>query len=365
MTPQYKYPQRWYAVLHWLPLVFAGLVAAQTLWLWIRIAATLIGQWFSMELGAFWLVEGPLLAVGLGSLITLLLALLLALLLSNLLLPLTLGEQGLYVHGLRGTRVVAWEHLKGFYGTRIGESARTLLFVRATKGAPWYSRLHGLAVGAGFTPGFLFTSDLEEFPSAMGYALRMVEAEQGMGAVRFQEEIPGPFLAIVTTPEHQISALWPKDRMGTLDVPAMTKRAARLAVVFSLAAPLVLLVDGLTKVEFPILGTLLLFAIGMAEWPLGSYWFVTVGDILNKPTTFREMLPLYPDTQLPRWIMVLVCLIFLLLGLPVWTLVLPIGAAMLWSAGVLRLLTEHLYDVEGSKSWLGTALPVIYQLFLY
>lgn len=359
MEAQYSYQSRWHRLLRWIPLLFLGLVALRSALLGGRLLVTLIERRWALPLDDFWRLapDSALLPVLVAALLPLLLALPLAQLVMTLLPGLTLGEQGLYLHGGRRPRFIPWEAIRGVYGTRLNADGRTFLFLRTRK-APWYSRLYGLLLGAGAQPGILISSELEGFIPVMGYVLRALESRP------FEEAPPSALMRVVGVPDSHFETLWPKGSANPLPVEQGIRRAAKEAVGVALAFPLVLLLAGLLGMELRA-SALLLFLIGLAEWPVGSYWLVAVGELLNQPSSWREMLTLYPSTQLPRWIAALLTLLLVILGLSTWSYLLPVIMALVWSTGLLRLLTAHLYESPPQQSWLGTALPLLYQLFYY
>jgi hypothetical protein len=332
---------------------------------------TLLNEWRDLRelpVDPLWQLQvTPLAAMG-GALLALAVTAQLALFLSNLLVPITLSEQGLYFHLLRRGRFIPWEEIDSFFASRLGISERVLLFVRTASGAPWYSRFYGLAIGAGFWPGFLVTSDMDNFGPALGHTLRNVEDERGIEQVRFDEQQPGPLAAITLTPHQRLAFLWPIDEQGrpaaTIIQPGVLPQAARIATIVALTLPIVLLIKqllGLTVGFAPFI----LFVLALLEWPIGSYWLVAVGDILAHPFPWPDMLALYPELQLPRSLIALACLALVLTHAPLWLFSLPILLGLLWSGWLLTLLTQRIYNIQDRRSLLGALLPLIYQSFLY
>ena len=368
MKPAYTYNSRWYWLLRGLPLFLLLIVALQTAWTWVRALMTLLNQWRELPVDPLWqLPVTPLMALG-GSFLALFITAQCALFVSNLLVPITLSEQGLYFHLLRRPRFIPWEEIDSFFASRLGISERVLLFVRTVSGAPWYSRFYGLAVGAGFWPGFLVTSDMDNFGPALGHTLRSVEDERGIEQVRFDEQQAGPFAAIILTPHQRLAFLWPIDEQGqpaaTIIQPGVLQQAARIAAIVALALPMVLLIKQLLALSMTFSPVILLL-LALLEWPIASYWLVAIGDLLAHPYPWPDMLALYPELQLPRWLIALACLALVLTQAPLWLFSLPILAGLLWSGWLLTLLTQRIYNIQDRRSMLGAALPLIYQALLY
>lgn len=368
MKPAYSYNSRWYWLLRGLPLFLLGIVALQSAWTCLRALMTLMGEWRRVPVDPLWqLPVTPFAAMG-GALLALAITAQLALFLSNLLVPITLSEQGLYFHLLRRPGFIPWEQIDSFFAARLAISERVLLFVRTASGAPWYSRFYGLAVGAGFWPGFLVTSDMDNFGPALGHTLRNVEDERGIEQVRFDEQQAGPLAAITLTPHQRLAFLWPIDEQGqpaaSIIQPGVLQQAARLATIVALALPLVLLINQLLGLTIGFTPFILLL-LALLEWPIGSYWLVAIGDMLAHPYPWQDMLALYPELQLPRWLIALACLALVLTQAPQWLFSLPILAGLLWSGWLLTLLTQRIYNIQDRRRLLGAVLPLIYQSFLY
>lgn len=365
MTPMYVYPQRWYWLLRGAALLFLALLVGQSVLTWIRALLTVIHSSTPIPVDPTWFLEEPLAAV-VGSLLALLIGGILGLAVGNLLVPLTLSEQGLYFHTLGRVRFVPWERVQGFFGTRVGLSTRTLLFIRVEKGAPWFHRLHGLLVGAGLKPGFLVTSDLRDFGPAMGHALGYLEALRG-ARMSFDEQPPSELLSMAAAPRQHLAALVSPDG-GVMPIslggyPGAMREAAKVMVGVALSLALVLLADGVWSAELR-LTALLIFVLGMVEWPIGSYWLVAAGDLLGRATPWQDHLALYPTLQLPRWLAALAALALVLLRAPLGLVALPLLAGVVWSGWLLSLITQRFYDSTPQRSWLGSVVPMIYQGFL-
>ena len=130
------------------------------------------------------------------------------------------------------------------------------------------------------------------------------------------------------------------------------------------ALPLLLLLHGLAALE-PRPAALLLFGLGVAEWPLGSYWLVAVGELFGRPPTWQEMLVIYPETQLLRWGVALLLLMLTLMQAPLWLLALGCLLGLAAAGTLLGALTRRIYRVDRLRGWVGAFVPLLYQGFLY
>lgn len=364
MPPTHTYPRSWHWLLRGTALLLLLTVAGQAAWHWLRAAITLLDARRPLAWAGPWRLDGPLLPMLLASLVLLALALGVALVLANALAPLTLSQQGLYVHGWGRVRFVPWGAIESFFGTRLGAAGRALLFVR-TPHAPWYTRLHGWLVGAGFTPGVLVTSDLSNFGPVMGHALRTLESEHGGVGPRFVEQPAPPWLMVIAAPHERVAWLWPLDEQGApvrgaVDERALP-RAAQVMGGVALVWPLLLVVDGLWEAALRP-SALLLLLLGLVEWPLSAYWLVALGELCDRSVSWQEMLALYPDTQLPRWVVGAAALVLVLARAPRWLVALPLLAGVAWGGWLLRLLTLRLFNgALPGRGWLGSVVPLVIQ----
>lgn len=363
----YRYPRRPYWLVTGGALGVAALLAARVLLTWSRLAIWGIERLRPLGIGDFWRPAGAPFAALVSSLLLVGAALLAFRYGRHLLAPLQLTGKALVVREGNRPRQVPWSSVESIVATRLGSADRLILFLR-TPAAPPASRLAGLLLGAGPTPGVVVTSALAEFRPVMSYILRSLDAVHGPGEVRFEEQTAGGLLALVAAPHQHLAELWPdalrQTRVRPLPGREALRRAGWLALSVALALPLLLLLDSLLTLQ-PRVSPLFLLLLGLAEWPLASYWLVATAELLGRSADWRETLALYPHVQGIRWLVVLAAFLMMLLGVPrLWLLPLFLGA-LLWQGWLIALLVARLTDVPLRRAWAGSAIPLVYQAFLY
>jgi hypothetical protein len=368
MSQRFRYPPRIFWAVRGLPTFMVAIATLQTSLAWARVIITALAGYFGWKVGAFWGIAGDTLPMLMTAHLSLLLTLMLASVIGNLIGDVSISDEGVTLHLWSTTRFLRWEWIEGFYATTIGNPPRDLVFVRASKGLPFYTRLYGLLLGQGLVPGFFMVSDLQEFEAMVATFLEQVTAIHGEEGNRVGEGPPPPALALLGSPRTTLSAI--STPLGTVDrtpsdeeVPPI-RQAASLMIFTALALPFALALSNLMGLYMP-WSALILFVLSVVEWPLASYGLVVLGDFFPGTITFPHALAVYPYTQVHRWVTGILLAFLMLIGTPALLLWLVVFASIAGSAYLLALLTAAVYRLPLEKAVAGAGISIVYQLFLY
>jgi hypothetical protein len=331
---------------------------------WVRFLSPVIRALQAAGAGASWgrvLLDAlaaqplrPLLAAHLG----LLLAAAALAFLRALLPDLALTEGGLFVGALRGWRVVPWASVRAVRIMSFLKEGRRLVLVQGnwTRWSPW-PRLVSASLGAGFAPGFFFTSAIRDFKPLMVRLYQDVHL--AVPDALFDDKFVSPSAALVVEPLPTLDALadqaredgWPLD----LSVQAMVAVAAGLVLVQLL---ILLLTGGIWWQPLAVV------ALCGLEWLIGALYLYALAELLPGSVEFREAALLYPLPQIPRALLALpmAMLVSASLFFPA-ALVGLVG--IIWAVMLTALLVQQLYRLKSLlPAMIGGTFQALFQFIV-
>jgi len=296
----------------------------------------------------------PLIAAHLGLLLT---AAALAFL--RALLPdLALTEGGLAVGALRRWRVVPWASVRTVRIMSFEKEERRLVLVQGdwSRWSPW-PRLVSASLGAGFDPGFFFTSTIRDFKPLMVRLYR--DVHQAVPDALFDDQFLSPSAALVVEPLPTLAALadqaredgWPLD----LSIQAMGAVPAGLVLVQLL---ILLLTGGIWWQPLAVV------ALCGLEWLIGALYLYALAEILPGTVEFRQAGLLYPLPQIPRALLALPMAMLVSAGLFVPAAFVGL-AGIIWAVMLTALMVQQLYRLKSLlPAMVGGAFQALFQFIV-
>jgi hypothetical protein len=265
-------------------------------------------------------------------------------------------------------RIIPWERVSAFKATELSEESQILLLQSPL--LPASGRLTSLLYDRSNAPGVLITSAISGFPDLLGHAVNSIAPlEEGRKPVLRQDAHSWLFW-LASRRRPALAALVAEARADEATKRATTKgvlAAAAPMALLALMPALLVLTAGLlgdNPPTFRLVGAfLVVWLFGMFEWPLVSLLSVVLDENTGGGEEGYRALTLYPLSQLPRLLPMLLALVLTVVGVPV----LPIlawAAAIAWAYWLTAGLVEALYEWSGSQVILGGLLPVLWQLLL-
>lgn len=283
---------------------------------------------------------------------------------------------GLRVTTLGKTHHLPWSAVKVVKATSVDEMRHIVLVETEGRALPWFYRIGAWFYDSSPTRGVLI------WPMARGFETLMQRialelSRQGRpgedAGPRLRDDAPGWLILLALRPAEALDRLVEAEHNAhiELDGPQALDRARliqALVPMISLAVGPILLLLGHWVLfrglvfSFQIPGVLLFGLLwGLAEWPLASMIAASLDQIVGGGTKGHAGLYLYPISQLPRLLPVILGLLLLLLGFPNLALVAMLGA-IVWSAVLTAGLWEALYGWHGWPLVAGSAMTVCFQL---
>jgi hypothetical protein len=272
----------------------------------------------------------------------------------------TLMDNRLMMRTAFGTRVIPLDALRGIRSVELpGE--RFVVWVDSSKGLPLQRFAASLIFGRWVGRGFFVTSDLvgfEDLVATMVARLRVMYGEQDFAA-HFSEGKPTWLLAMLTNPLATIR------EVSEASPNPITQREA-IGQMASVAASLMLplFVAAIIHLQIP-WGAPIVFALALLEFPLASLYLTAVPAEYVRQMEFEAILRLYPLTQLPRWIIAGAVTLLVIVGAPLFLIILvPIPALALDCYLVLKLI-EDWFATRSPDALLGLLMTAVIQFILY
>jgi hypothetical protein len=370
------YPGRITAILTWGTGILAALALLRYLVAWLSFLALTYPQLRLLpvfdrlqlrELPAPWwlLVAAHLVLLGL-------LGLLLAV--RNLLPALEARGEGLVVHYFGREVVAPWQRIRAVKVTEFSERSQVVL-IQFGGSLPAMARLASLIYDGSLAPGVLVTSALSNFEPLLQRVILEVMRHPGEEAPNetpiFQSEARSDLLLLSFQSSAAIDRIVEEAKAdeGTRALSAgQVLRAARPMLWLALLPALMLfaeraLVLGVLPDVRLVVTTLVLFLLGLLEWPLVALGSIALDEMTGGGEEGNRAVSLYPLVQLPRGLPLLGALVLLLVGAPVVPTLLWL-AAIGWSFLLAAGLWGDLYDWRGGQLLAGGLIPVAFQLFI-
>jgi hypothetical protein len=295
--------------------------------------------------------------------------------LRNLLPDLEARGDGLAVRNFGRWVVVPWSAISAIKVTELSEESRIVL-IQATSGLPASSRLSSLIYEGSLTPGVLVTSALANFEQLLQRVVLDVtrsHSERGAPADKpiLQSEACSNLLLLSfragPTLDQMVEAIRTDEEAKQLDTGRILRSAGPMAWL-ALPPALLLLFDrsiqqGILPNGTIIGGMIVLFLLGMLEWPLVALTLTTLDDMTGGGEEGYRGFYLYPTIQLPRLLPLAGALIMILLGVPFLPVLFWLGA-IVWSFLLAAGMCESLYDWRGGQLFAGGLVPVVFQLLI-
>jgi hypothetical protein len=292
----------------------------------------------------------------------------------NMLPALETRTEGLAVQPAfsRRWRVIPWEQITSFKLTEFSEESQVLLLQTRSRRLTPINRLTSLIYDGSTAPGLLITSAITNFQPLVQEILERLDAiETAHEQTLIRQEAHSWVLWLTVKPQDALATLIGEQRADERTRAIATGpllRAAGPMAALALLPALMVLAGGLFDGDYrPGLGllftTLIIWIIGMVEWPLIGIVSVLLDDNTGGGEEGYRALYVYPISQLPRVLPLLAALLFQILGVVALPIFAWIGAIILayWISTQLWTL---LYEWEGSQTVLGGLLPVFWQLLL-
>jgi hypothetical protein len=294
--------------------------------------------------------------------------------LRNLLPDIETRGDGLAIRNFGRWVVLPWSAIRSIKVTELSEESRIVLIQSA--GLPAYSRLSSLIYEGSLAPGVLVTSAITNFEQVLQRVVLEVsryQSERGAPADKpiFQSDARSNLLLLSFRAGLTIDTLVAEAREDDTTKLVDTRRMLHAAGTMAWLAlpPALLLVfdrviqQGILPSGAIIGGMIVLFLLGLLEWPLTALALQTLDDMTGGGEEGYRGFYLYPTIQLPRLLPLFVALLMVLLGVPFLPVLLWLGA-IVWSFLLAAGLAEALYDWRGGQLFAGGLIPVVFQLLI-
>ena len=267
---------------------------------------------------------------------------------------------GLTMRTAFGTRLVPFNRLDRIRSVEL-PGGRYVVWVNSSKGLPLQNWIASLLFGRWLWSGFLLTSDLAGFDNVVATMVAQLKNKYGEAnlAARFSEEKPTWFVSMLLTPLATI-----RDVAAASVIPITLRDAAWQMISFAASLTLPQIAAAVIHVQVP-WGALAVFLFAFLEWPLASLYLTDVPVDYLKRMEFQNVLRLYPLTQLPRWLVAGALTLLVIVGAPLFVLILFPVPAIAFGCYYVFKLTEDWFAVRNPDALLGLLLTVIVQLMLY
>ena len=294
--------------------------------------------------------------------------------LRNLLPDIETRGDGLAIRNFSRWVVVPWSAIRSIKVTELSEESRIVLIQAAGLSAS--SRLASLIYEGSFAPGVLVTSAITNFEQVLQRVVLEVsryQSERGAPADKpiFQSDARSNLLLLSFRAGPTIDTLAAEvredDTTKLIDTRRMLRAAGTMAWL-ALPPALLLLFDrsiqqGILPNGSIVGGIIVLFLLGLLEWPLTALALQTLDDMTGGGEEGYRGFYLYPTIQLPRLLPLFGALLMVLLGVPFLPVLLWLGA-IVWSFLLAAGMAEALYDWRGGQLFAGGLIPVVFQLLI-
>ena len=292
----------------------------------------------------------------------------------NLLPAIEARGEGLAVRHFGRWAVVPWKAISAIKVTELSEQSRIVL-IQARRGLAGSKRLSSLIYEGSLVPGVLVTSALGNFEQVLQRVVLEVSRQTEGGAQADQ-----PILQSAARSNLLLLSFRSSAAIDTLVAEARTDPdtkiiAARRLVPagmtmawLALPPALLLLFDRAIQTSLLpnltlVIGVIVLFLLGMVEWPLVGLGLTTMDEMSGGGEDGNRALYIYPTSQLPRLLPQAGALVLVLLGVPFLPVLLWLGA-IVWSFLLAAAMSEELYDWRGGQLIAGGLIPVVFQLLI-
>jgi hypothetical protein len=320
-------------------------------------------------------ISGPLWWPFVAALLLLLVGLPIVRLIGTLLPEISARAEGLVVSFGARKQVIPWASLEAVKVTELSETNQIVL-IQSRARMPFTARLSSLLYDGTIQSGVFITSAFSAFePLLQRIILEVMGSPTGqqrsLESPIFQSEARSDLLLAALSPTQALERLVEEARADPVTKQIRTSallRSARPMVALALLPPLILLADMIIQqVAMPDLRlfgvVLILFFVGMLEWPIIALASIALDEGTGGGEEGARVWSLYPVSQLPRVLALVVVFVLTLLAVPflpalIWLAVL--GWIFVLAAG----LWGTLYDWRGGLLLLGGLIPVFFQIIV-
>jgi hypothetical protein len=371
------YPRQITALLRGGALLFGGLVIVRAIGLFL-VGMALLAPPLRQYPPFSWLdyrVFGPAWWPIAAAAILLIVGLAIAFVLLALLPDLKAQREGLAIQIGRRWRVIPWNKLAAVKVTELSEASQIVL-IQVADGLPFVTRLIGMLYDRSLRPSVLLTSAWSSFePLLQRVILEVMGGPTGQQNPNespiFQSEARSNLLLGTFSPNQAIDKLVEDARADDATkqaVPGRLLRAAWPMVALALLPPLILLADRLIQQVivpdarvFAVAAAL--FLLGMLEWPIVALTSVVLDESTGGGEEGARVWYLYPITQLPRIVALVVVFALVLIAAPFLPALIWL-AALAWIFVLAAGLWGALYDWRGGLLLAGGLIPALFQIIV-
>lgn len=374
------YPSRISAIFTWGTLVLAVLVLIRYVTYWLTFLVITFPTLQTLPLfnriarpqvpASWWLL------VAAHLMLIIMIGLLAAL--RNLLPEIQARGDGLAVRYFNRWVLVPWSRINAIKVTELSEDSQIVL-IQARSGLPMPFRLSSVIYNGGLAPGVLVTSALSNFEPLLQRVVLEVTRHQAPQTTQnvladspiLQSTARSPLLLLSFRAGATLDRMVEEVQEDEATKEVNARRLLRAAgPMFWLALPPALLLfcdrsiaQGVVPNSSLVVGAIMLFVLGLLEWPLVSLVSIAIDDMTGGGEEGNRVFYLYPTIQLPRLLPLAGALVLVLLGVPILPVLLWI-AAIGWSFLLAAGLCEALYGWHGGQLLAGGLVPVVFQLLI-
>ncbi|WP_129672250.1 hypothetical protein [Candidatus Chloroploca sp. Khr17] len=269
----------------------------------------------------------------------------------------------------RRWRVIPWTDMIAVKATELSEASQIVLL--QARGLPQANRLTSLLYDGTRAPGIVIQSTMISFQPFMEHALRRITRLEELDRPPIlQQEAHSLLFWLALQRENILEklVLEVRDDPATLQLDRRSLLSGLQPMLMLALLPVVLMLSYSLLQDAPphwfLLGAMAGFwLVGVLEWPLISVVSMLIDQRTGGGQEGSRAFVLYPVSQLPRLLPLLIGVIALTSGLPL-VAVLAWLAAIVWSYFLTSVLFEQLYAWRGAEVILGGLMPVVWQLLM-
>jgi hypothetical protein len=367
------YPRTWKQLAWAIGILLIALGIARYIFHWIQFLALLSP---SLRLIAPFdrvpLLQGQLVApwwILISAHVVLALLVGLGLLVISFLPDLEARQNGLAVKNRRGWELLPWPQIGRVQVTEIAPIGPLCLLTTRGTGSIIDS-LRGALFDGKFAPGILVAPINAEFEQIVERAAGAAAYNRDQTGLAF-EEADAALGKLVFQPTAYLSQRVETSRaeLGASEVNrGLMLKAARpmgmIALLMALLAPFAYMFgQGLPPSQGPLLAFFVIFLLVLLEWPIVALICQLIDERTGGGEEGNRIFALYPESQLPRVLPLVVALVLAVLGAPLFPEVFWLVASF-WSYTLSQRLLSALYNWEKSLLMVGSMIPVVFQLLV-
>ncbi len=293
----------------------------------------------------------------------------------NLLPELEARNEGLLIRYFRNPVMVPWAQINAAKVTEFSEDNQVVL-IQTSKRLPLFARLSSLLYDGSKKPGLLLTSAISNFEPLLQRLIQEVMRNHEASTTDtdvpiFQSDARSDLLLLSFNSSAALDHIVEESRADYTTRQIDIRRLATVAgpmVTLALLPALIVFADrtiqqGLLPDWRLLLTGIVLFVLSMLEWPLVALAVTALDESTGGGEEGSRAFYLYPRSQSPRILALLVAFVLTILSVPFLPTLLWFGA-IIWSFVLAAGLWSVLYDWRGGALLAGGLIPVGYQLLI-